>query len=69
MSLLIKFVYYISIATMSKPYSKEDMFRPSSEGRSLHDDLSKILREALHFKTPVQQVLNSKELSNYIHML
>ena len=69
MPLLIIFDYYISINTMSKPYSKEDMFRPSSEGRSLHDDLSKFLREALHFKTPVQQVLNSKELASYIRKL
>ena len=37
------------------PYTKEDLFREASEGRSLHDDASRFYREVMGLETPVSK--------------
>ena len=45
---------------MPTAYSKDKMFAdPDSARRSLHDDLAKFFREALHFETPLKRVISS----------
>ena len=41
--------------TRAQPYDKLDLFRPASEGRSLHDDANKFYREVMQLATPISK--------------
>jgi hypothetical protein len=44
----------------SKPYSIEDLQRPDTEGRSLHDEASTFYREIMKIQTHIVTVVPSK---------
>ena len=44
------------------PFGKEDLERPSSEGRSLHDTASFFLRTVMSLETPIRNLPKSSEV-------
>ena len=45
----------ISTFREADPYTRDDLYRPADEGRSLHDDASRFYRDVMGLETPVMQ--------------
>ena len=52
---------------MKTPYTKDDLERPASEGRSLHDHSSLFYKEIMGLSTPLVKVPTSKEIQSAIN--
>ena len=53
----------------SKPYSIEDLHRPATEGRSLHDDASAFYREIMKLQTPIVTVSSKAAIAKAIQAM
>ena len=53
----------------SKPYSIEDLHRPATEGRSLHDDASAFYREIMKLQTPIVTVPSKAAIAKAIQAM
>ena len=45
----------ISTFREADPYTRDDLYRPADEGRSLHDDASRFYRDVMGLETPVMK--------------
>ena len=48
------------------PYTQLDVYRPASEGRSLHDDINTFFRVAMGLTTPVNFIINPQTIAKAI---